>query len=121
MQQRLWRLLGDCERLARDETAALTHRNFPALFQAQQVKAALLADLASEANVFHASGNSPARARLEKLLETTRHNASLVSGMMDDTRVKRRKIRAALRQLQALRVVYKSRRHPARESLSAHV
>jgi len=121
MHQRLWRLLGDCERLARDETAALTHRNFPVLIKTQQVKAALLADLASEATLLHASANSPARARLEKLLDCNRRNSSLLAGMMESARAERRNLRSGLNQLRSLRASYRSRDQSSRPALLAHV
>jgi len=120
MQQRLSRLLGACELLARNETAALAGRDFAVLGKTQQLKAALLADLAAEANLFHASGNSRARIRLARLLESNRANAHLLAGMKADARDQRAKLRCAANQLHTLRSVYAGHGDSRRQAFSAH-
>ena len=120
MQERFWRLLGACERLAHDETAALNGHDLAGLGKAQQVKAALLADLATEAGLCHASGDSRARQRLTQLLETGRANARVLAGMKASVIEERRKIRAAALQLQTLRSAYSAGEETRLEAFSAH-
>ena len=121
MYEKLWRLLGACERLARDETAALTHRNFGALVETQQIKSALLSDLASEATLVHASCNSGARARLCRLLDNNRENARILSSIMEASREERLKMRAAAKQLRSLRASFQARERTQRpEAFNAH-
>lgn len=120
MDERFWRLLGACELLSRDEIAALTHRNIPALVRTQEVKSAILADLAAQAGMLHASCDSRARARLGQLLEGSRQNARAMAEMIASASNKKQEIKAALSQLNRLRARYKTRPAATHKSFSAH-
>ncbi len=122
MDQRFWRLLGACELLAREETAAITQRDLGALTRTQEVKAAILADLAAQAGVVNAACDSRARARLDQLLEGSRRNAAAVAGMMASARERERELGTALNQLRTLRARYRSGHAvKSRQPFSAHV
>ena len=120
MQERLWRLLGACELLTRDEAAALSGRDLAGLVRIQRVKAPLLADLAVEAKRISASCDSQARARLAALLEGNRGNARNLADMMADAREERRKVSTAVNQLQALRSAYATSGDTRQDAFSAH-
>jgi len=120
MRDRLRRLLGACEALTRGETAALAGGNLAVLGTTQQVKSAILADLAAEANLVHASCDSSARTRLERLLECNRENARRLSRMKAEATGKMQKIRAAAGQLQTLRTAYAPGRASRRQALCTH-
>lgn len=120
MKDRFSRLLGACELLAREETAALVRRDFTALGKTQQVKSVLLADLAAQANLLHASCDSHARTRLTQLLECNRENSRMLAGMKAEVAEQLRKVRAAGNQLHALRAAYTPGGTPGRRAFSAH-
>jgi hypothetical protein len=120
MKDRFWRLLGACEMLVRSETAALAGRDFAGVGRTQQVKSAILIDLAIEANCIQASSDSQARARLARLLECTRKNRLLLARMMEAAAEELRKVRSAANQLHTLRAVYKSGCQPLCRAFSAH-
>jgi len=117
---RFSRLLGACEILARNETAALTRHDFAALVRAQGVKSSLLADLALQAGLIDAASQSTARDRLTRLLEHTRENARVLSEMMESARKQRRKMRAAARRVRDLRSAYGTGGKPPRQEFSRH-
>jgi hypothetical protein len=120
MQHKFWRLLSACELLARDETAALTARDFAALGAAQQVMSALLADLALQARLIHASRDSHARSRLLKLIECSQAGSRLLAAMKAASVQERHKLRAAVLQLQSLRAAYHTPAASRRGAFSAH-
>jgi len=120
MTSRFSRLLGACELLSRDETAALCGRDFATLGRTQGVKAALLADLAAEAQLCHASGDSSARDRLLRLVERNRQNSRLLGEMTADTADKLEKVRIAARQLHAMRSSYQTGTGADQASFNAH-
>ena len=120
MNDRLWRLLAACEALARRENAALAGRNFADLGKTQEMKAAILADLAAQATLVHASCDSRARARLTQLLESTRRNRQSLRRMMAKTAAEAQKIQTASNQLHTFRTAYSSGRGPQRQAFSAH-
>jgi hypothetical protein len=106
MKDRFLRLLTACERLARDESAALTRRDFEALARTQHVKSALLAGLAAAAG--DSSADSDIRARLAGLLKANRENSQILSNVAAVTSERLRNVRAATNQLRAMRTVYKT-------------
>lgn len=116
MNDRFTRLLGACERLSRDETAALVRRDFDALAKTQQMKFAMLADLEAEAGRVPPSWE--ARARLIQLLERNRENSRLLAGMKAEVMEQLRKIRTASHQLHNLRSAYS--KGPRREAFCVH-
>jgi hypothetical protein len=117
-KDRFSRLLAACERLTREETAALSRRNFDALSRTQRVKSAILADMAAEA------GSRPlgadARIRLTRLLNTTRENELLLSNLKAATSEKLRKSRAATHRLHTLRPAYTSATRAREQAFFAH-
>lgn len=120
MKDRLWRLLGACELLARSETASLLARDFAAVGKTQQLKASLLADLAAEAARVDAHRDPHARARLTQLLECSRRNRQLLSRMMETAAGQLRKVRSASNQLHALSTAYAPGGKSPRRTFSAH-
>jgi hypothetical protein len=118
MKDRFLRLLAACERLARDEAAALAHRNFEALSNTQQVKSALLADLAASAG--DAARDSEIAARLAALLKSNCESSQLVSNIAAATGERLRQVRAAANQLRAMRTVYTTGQGQPHQAFSAH-
>jgi len=117
-KDRFSRLLAACERLAREETAALGRRNFAALSRTQEVKSAILTDLASEAGARPL--DSDARARLMRLLSKTRENELLLSNLKAATSEKLRNTRAAAHRLHTMRPAYTSATSPREQAFFAH-
>ncbi len=120
MQERFWRLLGACERLASDETVALTSRDFVALARIQDSKAAMLAELATEAARMRACRDSTARSRVLKLMECNQANAQLLVEIKGTAEHARRNLRAAFQQLNILRNSYKKQAASGRDAFLAH-
>lgn len=118
MKDRFSRLLAACERLARDEAAALARRNFATLGRAQQVKAALLADLAAEAG--GGTLDPEARARLAQLLQANRENSLCISNLKAATGERLRKLRVSANRLHTLRTAYNHGGMPRGEAFCAH-
>jgi flagellar biosynthesis/type III secretory pathway chaperone len=118
MHDRLSRLLGACELLSREETAALTARDFVALSRALDLKASILADLAVEAR--QRSQIPPmARVRISRLLDRNIHNHALLSTSINDASADLRRMTTAGRQLELLREAYDVAAEPP-ASFSAH-
>ena len=115
---RFSRLLAACERLTREETAALTRRNFAALARTKTVKSAMLADMAAEAAARPLGAD--ARIRLTRLLNTTRENELILSNLKAATGEKLRKSRAAAHRLHTLRPAYTSAASRREQTFSAH-
>jgi hypothetical protein len=124
MKDRFWRLLGACEVLTRCETAALARRDFSALGATQQTKSGVLADLATEAALVHASCDSRARARLERLLACNRENVRLLARAKEEAARELRKSRIAAGHLQIFRTAYAAQpsgNSPLEQALFTHV
>ena len=117
-KDRFSRLLAACERLSREETAALSRRNFAVLTRTQQVKSAILADMAAEA-----AGRplgADARIRVTRLLNTTRENELLLSNLKAATSEKLRTSRAAIHRLHTMRPAYTSATRLPEQGFYAH-
>jgi len=104
VKDRFSRLLAACEQLTREEAAALSRRNFATLSRTQQVKSAILADLAAEAGT--SALDSDARARLTRLLNTTRESQLTIANLKAVTSEKLRIVRASANRLHILRPAY---------------
>jgi hypothetical protein len=118
MQDRFTRLLAACERLARDEAAALARRNIESLRRAQQLKAEMVAGLATEA------GNVPldaeVRARLAQLLKATRENSVYLANLKAATGERLRKLRISSNRLHTLQAAYNPGGMPGEQAFYAH-
>jgi hypothetical protein len=119
MKNRFSRLLAACELLARDESAALTRRDFETLVSIQQVKSVLLADLATQGPP--ATRDTETRARLVSLLEAVQKNSRILSGIKLAAGERLRDLRAAAGQLHALRSTYTSGEMPRKQAFCVHV
>jgi hypothetical protein len=117
-KDRFSRLLAACEQLTRDETAALSRRNFDTLTRTQHVKSAILADLAVEAGA--KAPHSEARARLTGLLKKTQENQLALANLKAATSEKLRLARASARRLHTLRPAYGSARGSREQAFYAH-
>jgi ABC-type thiamine transport system ATPase subunit len=118
MKDRLSRLLGACEVLAREEAAALAQRNFASVARTQEVRSSILSDLAADPGL--ASCDAHSRARLTALVDSARTNRRLLSRMMTHATEELRKIQSATKQLHTLRAAYGPGCKPARPAFSAH-
>ena len=103
-KDRFSRLLAACEQLTREEAAALSRRNFATLSRTQQVKSAILADLTAEAGT--GALDADARARLTRLLNTTRENQLAIANLKAATSEKLRKVRVSANRLHIPRPAY---------------
>jgi hypothetical protein len=118
MQDRLSRLLAACERLARDEAAALARRNIASLKRAQEVKAALLADLAAEAA--NITLTAEVRARLAQLLKATKENSIYLANLKAATGERLRKLRISSNRLHTLQAAYNQGGMPGEQAFCDH-
>jgi hypothetical protein len=115
---RFSRLLAACERLTREEAAALSRRNFAALTRTQQVKSAILADMAAQAESRPLGAEE--RIRLTRLLNITRENELLLSNLKAATSEKLRKSRAATHRLHTMRPAYTSATSSREQAFLVH-
>ena len=124
LDQDFWRLLGDYERLTRDETTAIRERDFSALEEANKTKLLIFAELLKIGGMLGLDrGHATLGGRLTLLGEAEQHNVALVRDGIAKSRLEFKMLHAASMRLRAIEHVYATESHGANSegSLRAQV
>ena|SRR5450432_1538575 len=101
------RLLGDYERLTRDETFAIHERNFSAVAELSLKKTAVFQELARAGKALGIDHrHATFKDRIAHLIETELQNASLVDECVSKTRCQRQMLATAAKRLRTFERVY---------------
>lgn len=105
--QTFWRLLRDYERLTRDETTALSNRDFTAVASVESLKPVLFAALREIGAALGFDRRDPGlRARLELLATHERANLALIGKLLAQATSERQTLNAASLRLRGLEHSY---------------
>lgn len=119
-EQDFWRLLGDYERLTKNESAALLAGAFDDLAAIQSLKEPVLESMRAYAQT---SGldrrNTEFARRIDQLLIHAERNRKLIDTMLTRAHVERQNLDAARQRLRGLGTAY--RPEAAHAAFSAHV
>jgi hypothetical protein len=119
-ERSFWRLLGDYERLTRDESAALRDQDFALLEEIEDRKPLLLTqlqELAARAGLDR--GYAPLNERLETLRTQGEANSALLAKRIAESRAEHRAMDGLRSRMKGMGQAYGSAR-PPRTAFSAH-
>lgn len=106
-EQNFWRLLGDYERLTRDEAAAIWEWQFAALTEIHETKMLILGELVKISRMIGLTRANPAfQNRLRLLGEAQQRNASLVDDGIAKARREYKMLNATSLRLRSIDHVY---------------
>lgn len=107
MERKFWRLLGEYERLTRDETIAVNEQNYPAVAELSAKKTLLFLEMQSLGKTLDIDRAHPAlKSRIDPLIETEQRNAALLNKCVSETHCQRQTLEAATKRLRNFERVY---------------
>lgn len=107
LERKFWRLLGDYERLTRDETLAIQEQNYPVVADLSARKTVLFLEMQSLGKTLDIDRAHPAlKSRIDPLIETEQRNAALLNKCVSETCCHRQTLEAATKRLRNFERVY---------------
>ncbi len=107
MERKFWRLLGDYERLTRDETHAIGEQNYPVVAELSAKKSVVFLEMESLCNSLDMDRAHPAlKSRIDPLIETEQRNAAFLNKLVSETVCHQQTLEAATKRLRNFERVY---------------